>query len=262
MRHISSKDNSVIRTARSLHQKKHRDQSGLFLAEGPHLIEEAVLSGLKIAFAVVCDALPDFGNIEQTLSGTGAQVYTVPEGLLQGVFDTGTPQGVIAAVYKPVFDEARLLGQEKGNWLVLDRLQDPGNVGTMIRTAEAAGMTGIIALKGTVDVYAPKVVRSAAGAICRMPVFFYDRPEEAVGALKKAGKFTAAALPEAGVDYYEAPLSQDVALLIGSEAKGLCEELRQSADIKVRIPMAGRTESLNAAVAAAVLMYETIRPKV
>lgn len=261
MRQISSKENSVIKGAKSLIQKKHRDKESLLPIEGYVLLEEAIQCKMFVEYALFSESFL-LSEAARCLAGRLEEqkilVYTLPDSLFMTVSDTKSPQGVFAAVRKPDFGD-RAAFSEGSNILVLDRLQDPGNVGTMIRTAEAAGFEAIICLKGTVDVYSPKVIRSAAGSILRMPIFFYEEPEAVLLALKRAGKHTVAAMPEAKIEYHQAPVFSNAAILVGNEASGLCEAFEEKADYPVRIPMRGKVESLNAAMAAGIIMYESLR---
>ena len=145
------------------------------------------------------------------------------------------------------------------NILVLDRIQDPGNMGTMIRTAVAAGYGMIIAAKGTVDVYSPKVLRATAGMIFEIPIVYADSTEELADVLRASGRKIAVTDPAGGRPYYEEDLSRNTALVIGNEGNGVSDEVMALADIRVTLPMKGSIESLNAAVSAAILMYEAVR---
>ena len=145
--------------------------------------------------------------------------------------------------------------------MVLDRVTDPGNMGTILRTAEAAGFQAVIALKGTTAPYGAKVSRAAAGALLRMPIFLADSVEEVVTLLRSAGKRTLCTSPRTDRLYYHVDMARDTALVIGNEASGVCDALFEAADEIVAIPMEGQTESLNAGVAAAILMYESLRQR-
>lgn len=144
----------------------------------------------------------------------------------------------------------------------MDRLQDPGNIGTMIRTAEAAGYRGIIVIKGTCDVFSPKVVRAAAGSVLRMPFMMADGPDEAAGFLKSAGKKILGTRVENARPFYDVDMSCDTALVIGNEGNGMSREFSMLADENIMIPMSGAIESLNAAVAAGIMMYNSLERKV
>ena len=182
------------------------------------------------------------------------------------VSDTKTPQGVMCVVRqrnKTAKKWERLIEkeQQKPFFLVLDNLQDPGNMGTVIRTAEAAGVTGILMSADCVDVYNPKTIRSTMGSVYRMPLWYAEDICEAVRELKRQGIHTYAAHLEGTVVYDEAEYREGTAFLIGNEGNGLRQEVAELADTWVRIPMAGHVESLNAAIAAAVLMFEAGRQR-
>ena len=146
-----------------------------------------------------------------------------------------------------------------GNVVILDRLQDPGNIGTIIRTAEAAGYKGVVVLKGTADVYSPKVIRAAAGSVFRMPVLFLESPAQAIELLKKYDKKIVSTCFDTENNYYDIELKKNIGLVIGNEGNGICRELVEDSDIRIKIPMTGTVESLNAAVAAGIIMFEAIR---
>ena len=147
------------------------------------------------------------------------------------------------------------------NLLVMDRMQDPGNVGTIIRTADGAGFGGIIIVKGTCDVYSPKVVRASAGSIFRMPFIFVENNEELFRILKDMGKTLAVTCFEGAENYQDCDLSENTAIAIGNEGSGVSPQLIEMADKRIKIPMYGNIDSLNASVAAAVVMYEAERQR-
>ncbi len=262
MKLISSKDNSIIKTAKQLQQKKFRDKTGTFLIEGYHLLEEALKSRMLFDFVVFSEEVLDKTEaraLVALLEENHIDCYKMPDQIFQTLVETESPQGVVGAVHKPKWDERAVLHKPEGNILVLDRLQDPGNVGTMIRTAEAAGYRAILAMKGTVDIYGSKVIRSAMGSLFRMPVLYCDSPTVALEKLEKAGKSTVCTTLDTGVYYHQISLSKNVAIIIGNEGSGICHEFKAGATHKVKIPMQGEIESLNAAMAAGILMYEGVR---
>jgi len=239
-----------------LASKKYRDRYGLYLIEGNNLVHEAVRHGVEIEAVFIKE-----GYEAGTLSGlTGP--YVLGEKLYRNIEQTETSQGIVAIVKRTEYSEADFFKEcGTGNIVLLDRLQDPGNIGTIIRTAEAAGYKGLIALKGTGDIYSPKTVRAAAGSLFRLPVLFVDTPEQALNLIKAAGKKTICACTDAEVHYYDAELSENSALLVGNEGKGLCEYFTKNAEMRVKIPMDANVDSLNAGVAAGILMYECARNK-
>ena len=261
MKEITSKDNPTYKEARRLLRKKYRDQTGMFLMEGPRPVRDAVKEGTRLAYVFI--RASGAGEDETTeLAGLCAEnnidCVLLSDELFDGISDTENSQGVIGAAHKKAPADA---GDQDtaGRILILDRLQDPGNIGTIIRTAEAAGFGTLIAMKGTGDVYSPKTVRAAAGSLLRVNVFEGYTASDAVSYCQARSVRIIASDLEGSVEYTAADLTGRIALVIGNEGSGISDEIRQSADTKVRIPMRGNIESLNAAVAAGVLMYETMR---
>ena len=170
--------------------------------------------------------------------------------------ETQTPQGILTVLEQPVYDLTQLLEQPDPLFLMLENLQDPGNLGTMIRTGEGAGVDGILMSKGTVDIYNPKTIRSTMGSLYRVPFLYTGDLTQTIGQLKKTGIRVYAAHLTGPPSYREPDYAEGAAFLIGNEGNGLKEETAALADEYIRIPMQGKLESLNAAVAAALLMYE------
>lgn len=255
MKVITSRDNPIYREVVRLLRKKYRDETGNYLVEGIKPLMDALNMGLSFERIFVREGSDTgmTGLPRDALTGLSA-------GLFDRLSDTENSQGVIAVAKRRDMDMERFLHEsDEGNILIMDRLQDPGNVGTVIRTAEAAGAAGIIAMKGTVDVYSPKVVRAAAGSLHRMPVLVglsEDQLSELIGA---GGWKLAVTSVENGEDCFDVSVEDKVALVIGSEGAGVSEELISRADIRLMIPMEGNIESLNAAVAAGILMYQLRR---
>lgn len=186
---------------------------------------------------------------------------TVSDSVCHHLSDTKTPQGVMALVKKQEMTMDALLYIEKNPcFFLLENLQDPGNMGTILRTAEGTGVTGIIMNRYCVDPYSPKVVRSTMGSIFREPFVIVDDFQETLAALKKAGIRTYAA-HLTGENVYQQDYRGGTAFFIGNEGNGLSEDMTSAAEVRIRIPMKGRVESLNAATAATVLMYEVMRQR-
>ena len=259
MKTINSTNNKIYKLCKELTAKKYRDKVGKYLIEGPNLIEEAMKNGIEIEYLV---ARSDYSGIFELIScaATKNEPVLVEERLFDKLSQTETSQGVLAIVSKKDYQASDFFNIVKdGNIVILDRLQDPGNIGTIIRTADAAGYRGLIAIKGTGDVYSPKVVRAAAGSVFRVPVLFVDTPNEMARLCKEYGKQLIATCFDTDNMYYDINMKKDIGLIIGNEGNGISEELIRMADIKVKIPMSGNIESLNAAVAAGILMYENLR---
>lgn len=278
MKTITSQDNKVYKSCFQLKQKKNRDKTGQYLIEGPNLIADALRSGVMPELLLVSEKSLESSEISGLCreyaekAGGEDKVFVLAEKLFGKLSETESPQGIFGVVKRREFSEEEFfkasqrladLGSENAgssNVIVLDRLQDPGNVGTILRTAEAAGYGGVMVIKGTVDLFSPKVVRSCTGSIFRLPIIFKDTPQEALECLKSHGKRVVSTGLEESRYYYDADLKKDAAVVIGNEGNGVCTEFMEGADMIVKIPMVGQTESLNASVAAAILMYEAVRP--
>ena len=251
MRTITSGENRIFRLCEQLTHKKYRDKLGMYLIEGENLLEEAVKNHAEIKTVLVRQ---DYGG---NFYGSEDKVFYLDDRLFDRLSQTETSQGIMAIVKKPEFSRAEFTDKNDGsNYVVLDRLQDPGNIGTIIRTADAAGYGLVIAMKGTADVFSPKAVRAATGSLFRMPVVFMDSTDELMEFTRAAGKKLAATCFDTDRYYYDEDLRENIALIIGNEGGGICRELIESSDLKIKIPMHGNIESLNASVAAGILMYE------
>ncbi|MBO5488597.1 MAG: RNA methyltransferase, partial [Eubacterium sp.] len=187
------------------------------------------------------------------------KVEYVVSKLFEKLSDTITPQGIMALVHMPSYNRDEILAKPEGALLCLEDIQDPGNLGTMMRTAEGAGMTALVLTKNCVDLFNPKVVRSTMGSLFRVPYYVCEDMTTEVECIKKAGFTTYAAHLQGTCDYTEQSYNGKVAVLIGNEANGLKEETAEKTDCLVKIPMEGELESLNAAVSAALFMYEIHR---
>ncbi|MBK5246400.1 MAG: RNA methyltransferase [Peptostreptococcaceae bacterium] len=260
---INSNENKNFKLCSQLAQKKFRDKLGLYLIEGPNLLEEAVNSDADIKLVVFNEKmLPGVKKIWETGIYKGAEVFGMSEKLFEKLAQTEASQGVLGVIKKNSKTQVEVengILSNAGNVIILDRLQDPGNIGTIIRTAEAAGYRGVVVLKGTADIYSPKVIRAAAGSVFRMPVLFFESPAQAMELLKKYGKKVVTTCFDTENNYYDIDLKKDIGLVIGNEGNGICRELIEGSDIRIKIPMTGIVESLNAAVAAGIVMFEAIR---
>ena len=254
MRKITSKDNKIVKLCEQLSQKKYRDKLSCYLIEGENLIEEAVKNGAEIQTVLVRE------GYSGRFSGLEEVAFALDERLFAQLAQTETSQGIIAIVKKPQISREQFIDDAGGNFVVLDRLQDPGNIGTILRTADAAGYKLAVVMKGTADVFSPKVVRAATGSLFRMPVVFMDSEEELLEFTRAAGKKLVATCFDTDLYYYDVNLKDNIALIIGNEGNGISESLIRSSDVKIKIPMFGNIESLNASVAAGILMYEAVRP--
>jgi RNA methyltransferase, TrmH family len=245
---------------RALHRRRERLASGRFLAEGIRVVEDLLSSSLQVRWVLTASSLEDSLrglDLIAAIDRAGLIRRTVTDREFAALADTENSQGVIAVAEIPVSDFGHLdLVREPAVVLVLDAVQDPGNFGTLVRTAEALGAAGVIVLPGTVDPWNPKSVRSAAGSAFRMPILSF-KWEEASAALRQSGMSIVAAALE-GDPLGPVPIRR-AALVVGNEGSGLSPHVREDADRLVRIPLRGRAESLNVSAAAAILLYELTR---
>jgi TrmH family RNA methyltransferase len=242
---------------------KERKEDRVLLTEGYKLFEE-VPEDLLLEVYLTQTAW----NVVTRESGEGSaklhgkKVTIVSEDVLSKMSDTKTPQGILCVLRQPVWSFASfctLLALQSPVFVVLEDLQDPGNLGMIFRTAEAAGITGIVLSTGTVDVFNPKVIRATMGSIFRVPFCKMSAPKDFIIKGKEAQIPVYAAHLEGSIPFDQVEYRKGAILLIGNEGKGLTEELAKMADARVKIPMSGKVESLNAAMAAGLFMYETTR---
>lgn len=294
MERITSTGNKLIREVRDLEKKaRARRESGLFIAEGERLCSEIPAAYIERIFVAddYSGRLPEFGSDTthgardaQTIAAAGTnaaqasshplqpsdtsgqrnhasqrapKIFQVPRELMEHMSDTKNSQGILAVVRQKKYTE--LPGDF---FLILDTLQDPGNMGTIFRTAEAAGVDGILMNRDCVDVYSPKVVRATMGAMFRMPFMVSDDLPAEIQRMKSEGVQVYAAHLRGTKNHWDFDYRTPTAFMIGNEGNGLQDEIAALADTYLRIPMMGHTESLNAGVAASVLMYETLRQRI
>lgn len=253
---ITSMSNAQVKELVQLMEKgRERNRTKTFICEGLKVYLEAKKAGLVVK-VFVSETFREH-NIDFE-----PDALVLTDEVFDSVSKTVTPQGILAVVNMPEYDLDTVILKKNLKIIALEDLRDPGNIGTVIRTAEGAGMDLVLMSKGCVDIFNPKVVRSTMGTIFRVPFVYVQNFADSIRKLKERGVRIYAAYLEGSVDYKEisgenGKYSQ--AVMIGNEANGLTEETAQIADLKVRIPMDGKVESLNAAVAAAILMYEMKR---
>ncbi len=254
---ITSISNPKIKDIIQLQKKSRlRNERGLFLVEGIRMAREIPANQMVQMYATA-----DFYQKSRQQLPQEIRPELVSEQVFSAMSDTKTPQGVLAVVKQSEYQPETLMSAENAHLLVLDNLQDPGNLGTIFRTAEAAGVTGIIMSRDCVDIYNPKTVRSTMGAIFRQPFVYVESVPETIAQMKKHGITVYAAHLQGRQTYDKENYRAKTAFLIGNEGNGLRQEVAEAADVWIRIPMEGEAESLNAAVAAAVLMYEVNRQR-
>ena len=240
---ITSKANSVVKNAKKLHQKKYRKSS--YLIEGWHLFEEAVQAGVTIEKIFALESYR-----EQLVAFP--QTVWVSEDILLDLADSQTPQGIVAVVQK---EEVEQTDFSQGKFLFLEDVQDPGNVGTIIRTADAAGFTGVIVSNKSADIYSLKTLRSMQGSHFHLPIYRMSSQRLLEEAKKAAIPVLATTLSKDSVDYRELPPIENFVLVMGNEGQGISPLMAESADQLVHISMKGQAESLNVAVAAGILIF-------
>ena len=240
---ITSKANSVVKNAKKLHQKKYRKSS--YLIEGWHLFEEAVQAGVMIEKIFALESYRDQLAIFQ-------QTVWVSEDILLDLADSQTPQGIVAVVQKEEIGQVDL---SQGKLLFLEDVQDPGNVGTIIRTADAAGFTGVIVSDKSADTYSLKTLRSMQGSHFHLPIYRMSSQRLLKEAKEAAIPVLATTLSKDSVDYRELPPIENFVLVMGNEGQGISPLMAESADQLVHISMKGQAESLNVAVAAGILIF-------
>ena len=284
---ITSTHNPKLKLVRALlGRSKERRDAGAFVVEGVRLVEEAVLSNWGFRFALYDETLNERGRLQvEVLKSRGVDVEEVSAGLMKSLSETETPQGILA-----VLNDSRLPIPDSPNFILIpDQIRDPGNLGTLLRTAAAASVQAVLLPPETTDAFAPKVVRSGMGAHFRLPIhsMSWDEISRVIaGSASHLTKQDASNLEDSarlseknhlsgathspmkifiadmdGQSCWETDLRQPVALIIGSEAEGASESARKLANAKISIPMSGNIESLNAGVAGSVLMFEVVRQR-
>ncbi len=247
------------RQLRDLQRRRCREEYGLFLAEGVRVVEDLLHSDLRLRWVITASSLEDTERgvaLLRTLRGRGIPIREVEARVFAGYAGTEAPQGVIAVAEIPERPAAEL-ADARSPVLVLDGVQDPGNFGTLVRTAEALGAGAVVSLPGTVDAWNPKAVRAAAGSSFRVPILPLGW-EAAAAALRGAG-FTILGAAAEGRSLPSPPPGR-AALIVGNEGSGLSAAVRAEVDELIGIPLRGRAESLNVAAAAAILLHELSRP--
>ena len=261
MQVITSKENERVKQIRKLKEKKQRDLEGLFIIEGMKLVQEAIQEGAEIETIVVCEDCIKDEKIEQKMLYEIAKyecIY-VSQKVFYWMSDVSNPQGILAIIRKK--NQAQKINYKEDILIALDGIQDPGNLGTILRTIDSVGLSQVLLSKNSVDPYNPKVVRSTMGAIFRVNMI---ETENFVLDLKEAKKHKFEILAtslEESKSIYEVEYRKKV-IVIGNEANGVSREILDIADQKIKIPMIGKTESLNASVATGIILYEYVREKI
>lgn len=259
---ITSTANAKVKRIIQLRKKKKvREEEGVFLVEGIRMFREVPPELLREIYVSESCINKERSLVQEMEGKAGIRAELVSDTVFEHLSDTRTPQGILSVVARCRYTLEDVAGGRCPHVLVLDRLQDPGNVGTILRTAEGAGVTGILLDSECADIYNPKTIRSTMGSIFRMPFCYMHDLEEGIQRLKEKGIHTYAAHLEGQHFYDEEDYRKPCAFLIGNEGNGLRREIADMADTYIKIPMAGSVESLNAAIASAVLMFEVSRQR-
>ncbi len=262
MQVITSKDNELIKNIKKLKEKKYRDLKNEYIIEGIKIIQEAIQENAKIKQIIICDDCEKSSYIPQEMMYEIAKyecIY-VTNKIFISLTDVKNPQGIMAIVEKNNSKEEKI-DYNQDIIVALDDLQDPGNLGTILRTVDSIGINQILVSKGTADSYNPKVVRSTMGAIFRVKIIECEDLEKTLKEIKKHKFEILVTSLQTENSIYDIKYNKKV-IVIGNEANGVEEKIQNMADIKVKIPMLGKTESLNASVATGIILYEYVRQKI
>ena len=258
---ITSASNTQVKNIIQLNQKaKARREQGLFVAEGRKMFGEAPRDWISKVY-VTESLTSDSSLMEQISMLPEGKAEIVADHVFRQMFDTKTPQGILTVLRKPVWTIQDILRGDSPLIMILEDLQDPGNAGTIFRTGEGAGVSGVFLTKTCVDITNPKVIRSTMGSVYRMPFLYVEDVVSLKAELKQKGIRTFAAHLKGKNSYDQENYQGGTAFLIGNEGNGLTEAATEAADCLIRIPMCGKVESLNAAMAAGILMYEAARQR-
>lgn len=255
MIYIESKENSLFKETRKLKERKYRNRNNKYIIEGFRLVEEAFKANLSIDYLIINKENNGKMSIyiEKYLNDD-IKIYSMNDILFKDLVSTEQSQGIIAVANM----KENLLKQDGTFYLLCDKVQDPGNLGTIIRTAHAAGIEGIILTKGTVDVYNDKTIRATMGSLFYLPIV-YDEDLSLVKSLKEKDFRIVVTSLNTDKDFYEENLKGKILLAVGNEGNGVSDEVYELSDIKVKIPMPGNAESLNVAIATSIIIYEKVR---
>lgn len=260
---ITSNSNPKVKTLLTWQKKrKVREEDGIYIVEGLRMFVEAPQD--KVREVYVSESFYKKKREELCLDAWGKKLEILSDSVYGHVSDTKTPQGVLVVMEQMKYSLEEVIAGKEGRaslLMVLDNLQDPGNLGTILRAGEAAGVTGVVMSSDCVDIYNPKVIRSTMGSIYRMPFIYVEDLPTVVKMLGEKEIHTYAAHLKGKRSYEEEDFTKGTAFLIGNEGNGLQDEVADAAEIYVKIPMCGEVESLNAAIAASVLMFEAARQR-
>ena len=285
---IESNQNKIIKEVNALKAKKERDKTGLFILEGKRLVEE-IPNSWEIKYLLKAESYSEdinFENVYTVKDSLFENVYTVKDSLFEKISETVNPQGILAVCHIKEFDVTNVDYSNSPFFVVLENVTDPGNMGTLIRTADAAGADGIFLSclscppsansiresfdslsnsflsKGCVDIYNPKVIRATMGSIFHLPIYRNLNLIDLMEDFKNNNVKTLAAHLKGTSTPYKVDMTTACAVIIGNEANGLSDEISEMASDLVKIPMPGKAESMNAGIAGGILIYEAVRQRI
>lgn len=261
MLEVSSPKNPLIKEIKGLYRKKNRWHSKSFIIEGIKIINEALVNNIELKHIIYADSLLSNPEGEELLDRLYNNKIKVSENIFKEISDTENPQGILGVAMFCERDIKDIIKLENPSLLFLDAIQDPGNMGTIIRTADAFNMDGIILGEGCVDPYNPKVVRSTMGSIFRTPIYISNNTLDCLQVIKDMGINILATSLE-GELLYNKSFKDGCLCIIGNESRGVSSEIISMAEETIKIPMPGKAESLNAGVAASIIMYESMKWRV
>lgn len=262
---ISSPHNHIIKFAKTLQCKKSRDDSGCFAVEGTRLTEDAIQSGWEILFCIFTEESQRqkrIKNLLENLESRECRLVQVPSSIYDKITDTEQPQGIMVIMKKSLYALADIIDKQHVPFLViLDQIQDPGNIGTIIRSADAAGCTGVLMVKGCADLFGGKTVRATMGALFHLPIIQGLSTQDIISFLQEKRILLFSTALNGAQTYYKTDLSGAVAFAFGNEGNGVSAELLTHSNNHLYIPIIGKAESLNVSASAAVILYETVRQR-
>lgn len=261
---LTSKDNSTIRQLRSLSDAKHRKKEKSFLIEGLKMVEEALRDELGVLLVIATPSLLQHHGkgVLKLAESRQKPVLWISDKVMDSLADSKTPQPVMAEVGMKQHSEESLLADDRELIVIAHQLQDPGNLGTIVRTAEAAGASGVAMVSPSVDPYNPKAIRASMGSIMRVPVIATADAAQLIEKCKARSFQTVATVLTGSRLHFDIDLRKPTVVILGQEGGGLPPDLMSAVDYQVRIPMAGTIDSLNVATAGAVMLYEAVRQRI
>ncbi|HWR62384.1 MAG TPA: RNA methyltransferase [Clostridia bacterium] len=262
---IQSSSNKTLKHIKALRMKKYRDEQSSFVIEGEKLVLEAMEYKAGISMVLCSQSFAMTGSHDKIVNSAAASaipVYYAEDRLFKDVCETESPQGIIAVAVKPEYRLADILDRAELCLVLLNEIRDPGNAGTIIRTADACGLDAVLLSSGSVDLYNGKTIRSTMGSLFHIPVLQGLDAASAIEELKKREIVTIGADPHSDISCIAVPYYKKSAIIVGNESQGISSEIKGLLDTSVKIPMPGRAESLNAGIAASIMMYEfSVRKK-